>query len=56
MVEAERDNVVTVRMSRDEHQMAKALAGADGVSISDAIRMAVRRAHAERFAKSPKKK
>jgi hypothetical protein len=45
----QRDDVITVRLSRDERQMVKALAGADGVSISDAVRMSVRRAHAERF-------
>jgi hypothetical protein len=54
---AERENVVTVRLSRDEHQMVKAMAGANGVSLSDAVRMAVRRAHAEMFgAMKPKTK
>jgi hypothetical protein len=31
--------------------MVMALAGADGVSLSDAIRMAIRQRHAERFGK-----
>jgi uncharacterized protein (DUF1778 family) len=50
----DRDEVMTVRLSRDERNMVKGLAAADGVSLSDAIRMSVRRAHAERFATSRK--
>ncbi len=45
----ERDETMTVRLNRDERAMVKALAVADGVSLSDAIRMSTRRAHAERF-------
>ena len=48
---AERDNVMTVRLTRDERNMVKALAGADGVSFSDAIRMAIRHQHVARFPK-----
>lgn len=47
---------MAVRLSRDERQMAKALAGADGVSVSDAIRIAIRRQHEARFPKKPPKK
>lgn len=49
MTTQERDDVVTVRLSRDERNMLKALAGADGISLSDVIRMLVRREHASRF-------
>jgi uncharacterized protein (DUF1778 family) len=45
----EREDVITVRLSRDERHMVKALAGADGISVSDVVRMCIRRAHAERF-------
>ena len=54
---AEREDTMTIRLSRDERNMVKALAGADAVSLSDAVRMAIRRQHAERFGdKRPKKK
>jgi uncharacterized protein (DUF1778 family) len=59
MVEREREDVITVRLTRDERNMVKGLAAADGVSISDAVRMAVRRAHEQRFAgqkATPKKR
>jgi hypothetical protein len=49
--EQERDEVTTVRLTRDERNMVKAMAGADGVSMSDAIRMAIRHQHAARFDK-----
>jgi hypothetical protein len=48
----ERDAVMTVRLNRDEKKMVAALAEADGVSASDAVRMALRRVHAERFGAS----
>jgi hypothetical protein len=35
--------------------MVEALADVDGVSLSDAVRIAVRRAHAERFTGKRKK-
>jgi antitoxin component of RelBE/YafQ-DinJ toxin-antitoxin module len=49
MVDTDRNAVITVRLNKDERNMVKALAGADGVSISDAVRMSVRRAHETRF-------
>jgi hypothetical protein len=49
MTEAERDVTMTVRLTREERQMVKAIAELDGVSSSDAVRMSVRRAYAERF-------
>ena len=49
MATQERDDVVTVRLSRDERNMLKALAGVDGISLSDVVRMLVRREHASRF-------
>jgi hypothetical protein len=56
VVEPEREAVVTVRMSKVERSMVEALAEADGVSISDAVRMAVRRAHANRFGETKRSK
>lgn len=55
MSPAERENAITVRMSKDERRMLDALAEADGISISDVVRMLVRRAHADRFG-APKPK
>jgi antitoxin component of RelBE/YafQ-DinJ toxin-antitoxin module len=48
MTENERDNVITVRLTEDEREMAKFLADADGISISDVVRMQLRRAARER--------
>jgi hypothetical protein len=52
----ERDHVMTVRLTRDERNMVKALAGADGVSFSDAIRMSIRQRYAERFGEKSRSK
>lgn len=52
---AERENTLTVRLSRDEQHMVKALAAADGISVSDVVRMLVRRAHRERFGEAKTK-
>lgn len=49
MPRSQRDDVVTVRLTRDERRMITTLAEADGISLSDVVRMLVRRAHAERF-------
>lgn len=49
MPRSQRDDVVTVRLTRDERRMITTLADADGISLSDVVRMLVRRAHAERF-------
>ncbi|HEX3345100.1 MAG TPA: hypothetical protein VHS09_11040 [Polyangiaceae bacterium] len=49
MAAAEREDVITVRMSKDERKMVTILAEVDGISISDVVRMLVRRAHGERF-------
>lgn len=49
MTDAERVTVMTVRLTKEERNMVGALAEADGVSISDAVRMSVRRQYAERF-------
>ena len=46
---------MTVRLSRDERHMLKGLAAAEGVSLADAIRLCIRRAHAERFGTAAKK-
>lgn len=40
---------MSVRLTPEESVMLHALADADGVSQSDALRMLLRRAHAERF-------
>lgn len=45
----QRDHVITVRMSREERDKLQALADDDGISVSDVVRMVVRRTHAERF-------
>jgi hypothetical protein len=45
----EREDVITVRLNKDERRMVSALAGVDGISISDVVRMSIRRAHADRF-------
>ena len=47
----ERDEMMTLRLNADERKMVEALAATDGVSMSDAIRMAIRQRHAERFSK-----
>jgi hypothetical protein len=47
----ERVEMTTVRMNRDERQMLEGLAGVDGVSLSDAIRAAIRDQHAVRLPK-----
>ena len=44
-----RKKLVAVRLSRDELRMAEALADKDGVSVSDVIRMSLRRQHEARF-------
>lgn len=49
MLRSQRDDVVTVRLTRDERRMISTLAEVDGISLSDVVRMLVRRAHAERF-------
>jgi hypothetical protein len=40
---------VTVRLLADEHRFAVELAEVDGISISDAVRMSIRRAYEARF-------
>ena len=52
----EREDVVTVRMSRDERRMLQELADADGLTVSAAMRMMVRRIHSERFSATKKPK
>jgi uncharacterized protein (DUF1778 family) len=53
----ERDRRMTIRLSEEELAMLQALADADGVTVSDYVRLAGRHAYAERFgAKRPKKK
>jgi uncharacterized protein (DUF1778 family) len=56
MVDKERAAVITIRLTRDERMMVGALADADGISISDVVRMALRRTYAERFADKKTKK
>jgi hypothetical protein len=52
----ERTERITVRLAPSEVEMLRALAELDGVSVADALRMAVRRAHAERVnGNAPKK-
>jgi hypothetical protein len=46
---AVRESIVTLRMSERERLMLWELAEHNGVSASDIIRMAVRRAHADLF-------
>ena len=48
MASEERSERVTVRLAPSEVEMLRALADLDGVSVADALRMAVRRVHAER--------
>jgi uncharacterized protein (DUF1778 family) len=50
---AERTKALNVRITDDEDRMLKALAGHQGMSISDVIRQYIRRAFAEAF--PPKK-
>jgi antitoxin component of RelBE/YafQ-DinJ toxin-antitoxin module len=57
MTERVRVTTVSLRVNDDEQRMVKELADADGISISDVVRMLVRRAHQERFGvKKPKVK
>jgi len=51
-----RSVLVAFRLTPEEDGMLKRLAEADGVYQSDALRMLVRRAHAERFAAPPKRR
>lgn len=44
-----RDRRLSMLISDDEHSMMQALAELEGVSVSDYIRMFVRRQHAEKF-------
>jgi hypothetical protein len=46
---AVRETSVTVRFSADEHRFASKLAEVDGISISDVVRMSIRRAYEARF-------
>ena len=45
----ERDTRVNVRISKEEAFMLKALAESEGVSISDAIQLQMRKAYTEKF-------
>jgi hypothetical protein len=45
----DRDTRVNVRISKEEAFMLKALAESEGVSISDSIRLQMRKAYAEKF-------
>lgn len=56
MAPAERDYMLRVRMSADEQQKLAALAEADGLTASDAVRLLIRRAHAERFSQAAEPK
>jgi hypothetical protein len=51
----ERDAVITVRLTADERVMVGRLADEDGISISDVVRMTVRRAYIERFGAKKKR-
>ena len=52
----ERDAVITVRLTASERKMVGSLAEADGISISDVVRMSVRRTFAERFPDAKQRK
>ncbi len=53
----DRDKKLTIRVSEEEIAMLESLAEADGVTVSDYVRLFVRRVHAERFSdKKPKTK
>ena len=43
------ETFVTIRLSADEHRFAVELAEADGISISEAVRMSITRAYEARF-------
>ena len=51
----ERDKSFRVRVSEDELRMVQELAAAEGISASDYVRLFIRRSHAEKFPKRPKK-
>jgi hypothetical protein len=57
MVKRQRTEFKAIRMTEEEIGWVDALAEADGVSASDAIRLLVRRGYKERFPDAqPKKK
>ena len=47
---------MTVRMSDEELRMLQELAEADGVSVSDFVRIDIRKQHRARFGEQPAKK
>jgi uncharacterized protein (DUF1778 family) len=53
MVERMRTRTLQVRVTDDEHRMIQALAEHQGISISDVVRLYIRRAFADAF--PPKK-
>jgi antitoxin component of RelBE/YafQ-DinJ toxin-antitoxin module len=55
MVGEKREERLEVRLTVAELAMLKDIADADGLTLSDAVRLLVRRIHAERFPKKPKK-
>ena len=56
MVDRQRERALNVRISEDEERMLKALSSHHGLSVSDIVRQAIRRAFAEAFPpRRPKK-
>jgi hypothetical protein len=49
IVRENRETSVTIRLSAAEHTMATELAADDGISVSDVMRMSLRRAHEAKF-------
>ena len=50
-----RDRIIGVRMNQQEAAVVEALAEETGLSMSDVVRLAVRKAHAPRFKRRAKK-
>ena len=50
----ERKNNLRITFSDEEHEMARALAEADGITINDLVRRNVRKAFAKKFGGKPK--
>jgi uncharacterized protein (DUF1778 family) len=56
MVERQRTGTLNIRVNDDEERMLKAVAQHQGLSVSDVIRQYIRRAFADAFPPTTKKK
>lgn len=52
----ERTETLTIRIAQEEKDMLRAVAERDGLSLSDWLRLTIRRAHADAFGASKPKR